>query len=70
MSAYVNYIKSDVMLLWSYLAEIMPVPLCVQRPAKTMPFQQMIMRALQCQHGIDVHLLFRLTYIVSVCNKG
>ena len=28
------------------------------RPAKTMPFQQIIMHALQCQHDIDVHLLF------------
>ena len=34
------------------------VPLCVQRPAKTMPFQQIIMHALQCQHDVDVHLLF------------
>ena len=34
------------------------VPLCVQRPAKAMPFQQMIMHALQCQHDLDVHLLF------------
>ena len=34
------------------------VPLCVQRPAKAMPFQQIIMHALQCQHDLDVHLLF------------
>ena len=34
------------------------VPLCLQRPAKTMPFQQIIMHALQCQHDLDVHLLF------------
>ena len=34
------------------------VPLCVQRPAKAMPFQQIIKHALQCQHGLDVHLLF------------
>ena len=32
------------------------VPLCVQRPAKAMPFQQIIMYALQCQHDLDVHL--------------
>ena len=34
------------------------VPLCVQRPAKAMPFQQIIMQALQFQHDLDVHLLF------------
>ena len=34
------------------------VPLCVQRPAKAMPFQRIIMHALQCQHDLDVHLLF------------
>ena len=34
------------------------VPLCVQCPAKAIPFQQIIIHALQCQHGIDVHLLF------------
>ena len=34
------------------------VPLCMQRPAKTMPFQQIIMHALQCQLDVDVHLLF------------
>ena len=34
------------------------VPLCGQRPAKVMPFQQIIMHALQCQHDVDVHLLF------------
>ena len=34
------------------------VPLCVQRPAKDMPVQQIIMHALQCQHDLDVHLLF------------
>ena len=34
------------------------VPLCVQRPAKVMPFQQIIMHALQCQGDLDVYLLF------------
>ena len=34
------------------------VPLWLQRPAKAMPFQQIIMHALQCQHDLDVHLLF------------
>ena len=34
------------------------VPLCLQRPAKAMPFQQISMHALQCQHDLDVHLLF------------
>ena len=37
---------------------VLGVQLCVQRPAKTMPFQQIIMHALQCQHDLDVHLLF------------
>ena len=30
------------------------IPLCVKRPAKVMPFQQMIINELQCQHDIDV----------------
>ena len=34
------------------------VPLCVQHPAKVMPFQQIIMHALHNQHDVDVHLLF------------
>ena len=34
------------------------VPLCVQCPAKAMPIQQIIMHALQCQHDVDVYLLF------------
>ena len=36
------------------------VPLCVQHPTKAMPFQQISMPALQCQHDVDVHLLFIL----------
>ena len=32
--------------------------LCAERPAKTMHFQQIIMHTLQCQHDLDVHLLF------------
>ena len=35
-------------------------PLCVQRPAKAMPFQQIIIHALQYLHDLDVHLLFCL----------
>ena len=34
------------------------VLLCLQCPAKAMPFQQIIMNALHHQHGVDVHLLF------------
>ena len=34
------------------------IPLCVQCPAKAMPFQQISIHALQCQRDIDVHLLF------------
>ena len=34
------------------------IPFCVQCPAKAMSFQQIIMHALQCQHDVDVHLLF------------
>ena len=37
---------------------VLGVPLCVQRPAKDMPFQQIIMHSLQCKHDLDVHLLF------------
>ena len=46
-------------LTWIFLVD--PhcwVPLCVQCPAKAMPFQQIIIHALQYQHDIDVHLLF------------
>ena len=31
------------------------VPLCMQRPSKAMPFQQIIMHALQCLHGLDTY---------------
>ena len=34
------------------------VPLWVQRPAKAIPFQQIIMHTWQCQHDLDGHLLF------------
>ena len=34
------------------------VPLCVQRAAKAMPFQQISMHVLQFPNDIDVHLLF------------
>ena len=34
------------------------VPLCAQRPAKAIHFQQMIMHALHYQHDLDVHRLF------------
>ena len=40
------------------------VPLCVQRPAKAMHFQQIIMHALQCQHDLDVLLLLYPPYEV------
>ena len=40
------------------IRHVLGVPLCMQRPAKAMPFQQIIMHALQCQHDLDVHLLF------------
>ena len=42
----------------SSVRHVLGVPLCVQHPAKAMPFQQMIMHALQCQHDLDMHLLF------------
>ena len=36
------------------------VPLYVQRPAKAIPFQQIIMHALHYQHDVDVHPYFVL----------
>ena len=49
----------EVVLTWIFSVNFFWwVQLCVQRPAKAMPFQQIIMHALQCQHDIDVHLLF------------
>ena len=47
------------------------VPLCVQHPAKVMPFQQIIMHALQYQHDIDVHLLFCFDLDIHItCSRG
>ena len=40
------------------VCHILGVSLCVQRPAKAIPFQQIIIHALQYQHDVDVHLLF------------
>ena len=37
---------------------VLGLPLCVQRPAKTKHFQQIIMHALEFKHDLDVHLLF------------
>ena len=45
------------------------VPLCVQRPAKTMHFQQIIMHALQCQHDLDVHLLFCVDHDLHITSS-
>ena len=46
-------------------------PLCVQRPAKAMPFQQIIMHKLHCQHDVDVHLLFSFDLdILLSCSWG
>ena len=47
------------------------VPLCVHRPAKTIPFQQIIMHTLQCQHDLDVHLLFCVDHDLHItCCRG
>ena len=47
------------------------VPLCVQPPAKAMPFQQIIMYALQFQHDIDVHRLFCCDRdLLIACSRG
>ena len=47
------------------------VPHCVQRPAKAMPFQQIIIHALQCQHDVDVHLLFCFDLDLPItCSRG
>ena len=46
-------------LTWIFLINLhLGVPLCVQRPAKAMTFQQIIMHVWQCPHDVDVHLLF------------
>ena len=42
------------------------VQLCVQHPAKAMPFQQIIMHALQCQHDLDVHILFCFDHDLNI----
>ena len=47
------------------------VPLCVQHPAKTMSFQQIIMHPLQYQHDVDVHLLFCFDLDLHItCSRG
>ena len=45
------------------------VPLCVQHPAKAMPFQQIIMHALQCQDDVDVHLLFCFEFDLHITSS-
>ena len=58
-------------LTWIFLVDpLWWVPLCVQRPAKAMPFQQIIMRALQCQHDLDVHLLFCVDLDLHITSRG
>ena len=49
---------------------VLGVPLCVQRPAKTIPFQQIIMHALQYQHDLDVHLLFCVDLDLHITSRG
>ena len=47
------------------------VQLCVQRPAKVMYFKQIIMHALQCQHDLDVYLLFCFDLDLHItCSRG
>ena len=47
------------------------VPLCVQPPANAMPFQQIVMHALQCKHDVDVHLLFYFDLdLLIACFQG
>ena len=47
-----------------------PAP-SAQRPGKDMPFQQIIMYALQCQHDTDVHLLFCFNLDLHItCSRG
>ena len=60
-----RYDRRDIMFPGSVCPSVRPsvchalgVPLCVQRPANAMPFQQIILHALHYQHDIDVHLLF------------
>ena len=45
------------------------VPLCVQRPAKAMSVQQIIMHVLQCQHDLDVHLLFCVDHDLHITSS-
>ena len=58
--------------LWIFFADADRwVPLCVQRPAKAMPFQQISIHALKYQHDIDVHLLFCFDLdLLIACSRG
>ena len=59
---------------WTWIFFIDPhwwVPLCVQRPAIAMPYQQIIMYALHYQHDVDVHLLFSFALDLHItCSWG
>ena len=45
--------------------------LCMQRPTKARPFQQIIIIALQCQRDVDVHLLFCFDLdLLITCSRG
>ena len=47
------------------------VPICLQCPVNAMPFQQISMHALQCQHDIDVQLLFCFDLdLLITCSRG
>ena len=53
----------------SSIRHTLGVPLCVQRPAKAMLFQQIIMHALQSQHNLDVHLLFCFDHDLNITSS-
>ena len=55
-----------LLLTWNFFVDAhWWVPLCVQHPAKDMPFHQISIHALQYQHDIDVHLLFCFDFCLT-----
>ena len=46
-------------LSWIFFINLLwLVPLCVQHPAKSMTFQQIVLHVLKFPHDVDVHLIF------------
>ena len=57
LELHITSSRGRVNLDFSCRSSLMGTTLCAA-PTKNMSFQQIIIHALQCQHDLDVHLLF------------